>query len=124
MHQRYLYSLRGIILRLQKKVMGSGLQNTFKNHIKEHSGHGNNFFFYFISYFTAFFFNPLFFAFVQQFTAGENLKVAGDSAGCRRILTTLLPSYTLTVIQPSDILCSALTVHYHKRLFLQIIMIS
>ena len=35
------------------------------------------------------FFNPLFFAFLQQFTAGENLKVAGDSAGRRRILTTL-----------------------------------
>ena len=34
-------------------------------------------------------FNPLFFAFLQQFTAGENLKVAGDSAGRRRILTTL-----------------------------------
>ena len=24
------------------------------------------------------FFNPLFFAFLQQFTAGENLKVAGE----------------------------------------------
>ena len=35
------------------------------------------------------FFNPPFFAFLQQFTAGENLKVAGDSAGRRRILTTL-----------------------------------
>ena len=29
------------------------------------------------------FFNPLFFAFLQQFTAGENLRVAGDSAGRR-----------------------------------------
>ena len=38
------------------------------------------------------FFNPLFFAFFQQFTAGENLRVAGDSDGCRRILTTLLTS--------------------------------
>ena len=35
------------------------------------------------------FLNPLFFAFLQQFTAGENLKVAGDSTGRRRILTTL-----------------------------------
>ena len=35
------------------------------------------------------FFNPLFFPFLQQFTAGENLRVAGDSAGRRRILTTL-----------------------------------
>ena len=34
------------------------------------------------------FFDPLFFTFPQQFTAGENLKVAGDSAGRRRILTT------------------------------------
>ena len=39
------------------------------------------------------FFNPLVFAFLQQFTAGENLRVAGDSAGRRRILTTLHPVY-------------------------------
>ena len=52
-------------------------------------GHGNNFCFYTIFYFTALFFNPLFFAFVQELTAGENLKVAGDSAGRRHILTTL-----------------------------------
>ena len=36
------------------------------------------------------FFNPLFFPFLQQFTAGKNLRVAGDSAGRRRILTTLI----------------------------------
>jgi len=36
------------------------------------------------------FFNPLFLTFLQQFTAGENLKVAGDSAGRRGILTTLV----------------------------------
>ena len=35
------------------------------------------------------FLNPLFFAFLHQFTAGENLRVAGDSAGRWRILTTL-----------------------------------
>ena len=35
------------------------------------------------------FFNPLFFPFLQQFRAGENLRVAGDSTGRRRILTTL-----------------------------------
>ena len=35
------------------------------------------------------FLNPLFFPFLQQFTAGENLRVTGDSAGRRRILTTL-----------------------------------
>ena len=60
--------------------MGSGLENTFKNHVKEHSGHGNDFFFYTIFYFIAF---------LQQLTAGENLRVAGDSAGRRCILTTL-----------------------------------
>ena len=61
----------------------------FKNHEKEHSGHDeNNFFFYSTFYFTIFF-NPLFFAFLQQFTVSENLKVAGNSAGRRRILTTL-----------------------------------
>ena len=47
MHERYFYSLRCIILRLQKEVIGSGLENTFQNHEKEHSGHDeNNFFFY------------------------------------------------------------------------------
>ena len=56
MHQRYFYSLHCIILRLQKKVIGSGLENTFQNHEKEHSGHDeNNFFFYSIFYFTTFF---------------------------------------------------------------------
>ena len=56
MHQHYFYSLRGIILRLQKEVIGSGLENTFKNQEKEHSGHDeNNFFFYSIFYFTTFF---------------------------------------------------------------------
>ena len=92
MHQRYFYSLRGIILRLQKEVIGSGLENTFKNQEKEHSGHDeNNFFFYSIFYFIQqLFLNPLFFAFLQQFTAGENLRVAGDSTGRRHILTTLL----------------------------------
>ena len=54
----------------------------FKNQVKEHSGYGN---FLFLYYFLLLqlFFNPLFFAFVQQLTAG-------DSAGRRRILTTLL----------------------------------
>ena len=33
--------------------------------------------------------NPLFFAFLQQFTDGKNLRVAGNSAGRQRILTTL-----------------------------------
>ena len=77
MHQRYFYSLHGIILRLQKEVIESGLENTFKNHEKEHSGHDeNNFFFYSIFYFIQqLFLNPLFFAFLQQFAAGENLRV-------------------------------------------------
>ena len=30
MHERYFYSLRCIILLLQKEVIGSGLENTFK----------------------------------------------------------------------------------------------
>ena len=51
----FFYSLCGIILRLQKEVIGSGIENTFKNHEKEHSGHdGNNFFFYYIFYFPFF----------------------------------------------------------------------
>ena len=89
MHQRYFYSLCCIILRLQKEVIGSGLENTFQNHEKEHPGRDeNNFFFYSILYFTTFFESSIF-PFLQQFTAGENLRVAGDSAGRRRILTTL-----------------------------------
>ena len=53
MYQCYFYSLCGIILWLQKEVIKSGLENTFKNHEKEHSE--NNFSFYSIFYFTAFF---------------------------------------------------------------------
>ena len=95
MHQCYFHSLRGIILRLQKEVIGSRLENMFKNHEKEHSGHDeNNFFFYSIFYFTTFF-DPLFFAFLQQFTASENLRGASDSAGLQRILTTLNSLKTL-----------------------------
>ena len=61
MHQRYFYSLRCIILRLQKEVMGSRLENTFQNHEKEHSGHDeNNVFFYSIFYFTTFFKSSIF----------------------------------------------------------------
>ena len=77
---------------LQKEVIGSGLENTFKNQEKEHSGHDeNNFFFYSIFYFIQqLFLNPLSFAFLNQFTASENLRVAGDSTGRRRILTTLI----------------------------------
>ena len=56
MHQRYFYSLRCIILWLQKEVIESGLENTFENHEKEHSGHDeNDFFSYSIFYFTTFF---------------------------------------------------------------------
>ena len=43
------------ILRLQKEVIGSGVENTFKNDEKEDSGHDeNNFFFYSIFSFTTF----------------------------------------------------------------------
>ena len=31
----------------------------------------------------------------DQFAAGENVQVAGDIAGCRRLLTTLLQGYEL-----------------------------
>ena len=54
MHQRYFY-------RPQEEVIGSGVENTFKNHEKEHSGHDeNNFFFYSIFYFTTFFKSSIF----------------------------------------------------------------
>ena len=90
----HFYSLCGIILQLQKEVIGSGLENMFKNHEKEHSGHDENMISFSILFSTLqLFFNPLFFAFLQQFTAGENLKVAGDSAGRWRILTTLSTYY-------------------------------
>ena len=35
------------------------------------------------------FFNRPFFTFLEQFTAGENYKVAGDSTGCGRFSTTV-----------------------------------
>ena len=91
MHQRYFYSLCGIILRLQKEVIGSGVENTFKNDEKKIQGMMKTISFSILQFSTLqLFCNPLFFAFLQQFTAGENLRVAGDSAGRRRILTTLL----------------------------------
>ena len=40
--------------------------------------------------------NDCFFpAYLDQFAAGENVQVAGDIAGCRRLLTTLLQAYEL-----------------------------
>ena len=44
----------------------------------------------------------LFFPFLQQFTAGENLRVAGDSAGRRRILTTLQATFTFNPFSPNS----------------------
>ena len=89
MHQRYFYSLRCIILRLQKEVIGSGLENTFQNHKKNIQDMMKTISFSILFSTLQLFLNPLFFPFLQQFTAGENLRVAGDSAGRRRILTTL-----------------------------------
>ena len=59
------------------------------------------------------FLNPLFFAFLQQFTAGENLKVAGDSAGRRRILTTLPVICNLAVTRD----CVLYTKSYKSNFF-------
>ena len=89
MHQRYFYSLRCIILRLQKEVIGSGLENTFQNHKKNIQDMMKTISFSILFSTLQLFFNPLFFPFLQRFTAGENLRVAGDSTGHRRILTTL-----------------------------------
>ena len=89
MHQRYFYSLRYIILRLQKEVIGSGLENTFQNHEKNIHDMMKTIFFSILFSTSQRFFNPQFSPFLQQFTASENLRVAGDSAGRRRILTTL-----------------------------------
>ena len=73
---RYFSSLRGIILRLRGRI-----RKHVKNHEKEHSGYDwNNFFFYF--HFTTFSI-VYFYAFLQQFIAGETFKEA-------RIFTTLL----------------------------------
>ena len=82
MHQRYFYSLRGIIIiTVMERTKWERIRKHLKNHEKEHSGHDeNNFFFYSIFYFTTFFNRP-FFTFLQQLTAGEKYKVAGDSAG-------------------------------------------
>ena len=57
MHQRYFYSLRGIIIiTVMERIKHEGIRKHLKNHEKEHSGHDeNNFFFYFIFYLTTFF---------------------------------------------------------------------
>ena len=44
---------------------------------------------FFSSFYLITFFNRPFFTFLQQFTAGENYKVAGDSTSCGCISTTL-----------------------------------
>ena len=90
MHQCYFYSLRDIVIIMaMERTKWERIRKHLKNHEKEHSGHDeNNFFFYSIFYLTTFFNRP-FFTFLQQFTAGENYKVAGDSTGCGPISTTL-----------------------------------
>ena len=52
------------------------------------------------------FFNRLrFFASFVQFTGGKNLKVAGDSAGGWRILTTLIRRWTMYQCNVRHLLC-------------------
>ena len=82
MHQRYFYSLRSIIIIMgTERTKWEWIRKHLKNHEKEHSGHDeNNFFFYSIFYFTIFLIVH-FFTFLQQLTAGEKYKVAGNSAG-------------------------------------------
>ena len=84
------YSLRGIILQLQKELSESGFENMFKITKKSMQGmlktiSFSMFYFPFYNFLNL----PFFFAFLVLFTAAENLKVAGDSAGHRRTLTTL-----------------------------------
>lgn len=55
-------------------------------------------FLFFVSnfFFSKRFDNDHFFpAYLDQFAAGENVQVAGDIAGCRHLLTTLLQAYEL-----------------------------
>ena len=75
MHQRYFYSLRGIILQLQKEVIGSGLENTFQITKKNIRDMMETISFSILFSTLQLFLNPLFFAFLQQFAAGENLRV-------------------------------------------------
>ena len=52
--------------------------------------------FLFLIFFLKRFDNDHFFpAYLDQFAAGENVQVAGDITGCRRLLTTLLQAYEL-----------------------------
>ena len=73
MHQRYFYSLRGIIIiTAMERTKWEQIRKHLKNHEKEHSGHDeNNIFFYSTFYLTTFFNRP-FFTFLEQSTAGEN----------------------------------------------------
>ena len=73
MHQRYFYSLRGIIIiTAMERTKWEQIRKHLKNHEKEHSGHDEkNIFFYSTFYLTTFFNRP-FFTFLEQSTAGEN----------------------------------------------------
>ena len=52
--------------------------------------------FLFLIFFKKRFDNDHFFpAYLDQFAAGKNVQVAGDIAGCRHLLTTLLQAYEL-----------------------------
>lgn len=55
-----------------------------------------SFLFFVSNFFLKRFDNDRFFpAYLDQFAAGENVQVAGDIAGCWRLLTTLLQAYKL-----------------------------
>ena len=73
MHQRYFYSLHGIIIiTAMERTKWEQIRKHLKNHEKEHSGHDeNNIFFYSTFYLTTFYNRP-FFTFLEQSTAGEN----------------------------------------------------
>ena len=62
MHQRYFYSLRGIIIIMaMERAKWEQIRKHLKNHEKEHSGHDENNIV-----------NSPFFTFLEQSTAGEN----------------------------------------------------
>ena len=92
MHQRYFYSLHGIIIIMaMERTKLEYIRKHLKNHEKEPSGHDENNFCFYSSFYLITFFNRPFFTFLQQFTAGENFKVASDSASRGRISTTVSP---------------------------------
>lgn len=79
MHLHYFYSLRGIIIIMAtQRTTWEHIRKHVKNPKKNIRGMIKITYFYFSI--LQLFQSSIFFSLLQQFTAGENLKIAGNSA--------------------------------------------